>query len=166
MTDQASSDQLKWELIDHDDEEAVKSHYRAAVPQRGGEYNAFILEYMRGAGRTVGATFLAPGETGPTIDNPTIKSPIQFYRNDDDTATIDDAKRAAQQHHNAGGRSRRWAEYMRDNEPPTPQSSLPPAGAGDPRDPATKDSNCRRCGSWTQWGWCPNCQPTEFNRLP
>lgn len=27
-------------------------------------------------------------------------------------------------------------------------------------------SSCGRCGIRTQWGWCPECQPAEFARLP
>lgn len=55
-------------------------------------------------------------------------------------------------------------------KPPCPNESCDygrtPAGAGDPRDPNTTHSRCRRCDGGTQWGWCPACQPAEFARLP
>lgn len=155
IDDRPAADELDWELVEHDSEDTISDHWRAKAPQLNGEYNVVILEYMPGAGSSVLGAFYTEG-----------KPPHDIYRGDDG-ASIDEAKAAAQEHHNAASRAARWAAHMRDNEPP---ADMPPMrvllGAGDPRDPATKDSNCRRCGSCTQWGWCPNCQPAEFNRLP
>ena len=60
-----------------------------------------------------------------------------------------------------------WAD---ESKRPCPHPSCDygktPAGAADPRDPATTHSRCRRCDGPTQWGWCPVCQPDEFAALP
>lgn len=149
------TDELSWGEIRHDADDKIRLHWRAQADQAlGGQYNVAVMEYMVGAGETVFAVFHPDREGQPSQE---------LYRAVGGGPAIEAAKAAAQQHHNKSARAARWAAYMRDNEPP---AVLPPAGAGDPRDPATKDSNCRRCGSCTQWGWCPNCQPTEFNRLP
>lgn len=148
------SDELQWIEVSHEDSgDTVSAHWRAEAPQLDGEYNVAVMEYMAGAGESVLCGFY-PGDGKP---------PLELYRAYGDGPAIEASKAAAQQHHNTACRAARWTDYMRNNEPPT---VLPPAGAGDPRDPATTDSNCRRCGSCTQWGWCPNCQPAEFNRLP
>lgn len=147
------TEQLVWAVCDEHDE-TVAEHYRARSEQPAGIYDAYILQYLHGGPQFVMAAWFPNGEGRGE----------EIYKSI--TGMVSDAKAAAQERHNACGRAARWADYMRNNDPPALVPVLPPAGAGDPRDPATKDSNCRRCGSWTQWGWCPNCQPTEFKRLP
>lgn len=46
-------------------------------------------------------------------------SSIEIYCEPASSGSLDAAITAAQGHHNAACRAHRWAEYMRDNEPPT-----------------------------------------------
>lgn len=151
------NDELQWNEVQHDEGDTLGPHWRAqADPLLGGEYNVAVMSYMRGAGESVMAGYYPGG-----------KPPVELYNGLGGPA-ISAAKAAAQQHHNTAARAARWAEYMRNNEPPAvvpPVDHHPQCG-----DLSVPDCLiiCDQCGGHTKWCGCryhcPRCQPAAFNR--
>lgn len=150
------TDELQWIEVQHDDGDTISAHWRAqADPVLGGEYNVAVMEYITGGGQTVFAAFYPAGEGKPNQE---------LFRGLGGPA-IDAAKQAAQQHHNATARAARWADYMRNNEPPAAADHHPDCGRLSVPDCLIM---CDQCGGHTKWCGCryrcPRCQPAAFNR--
>lgn len=102
------SDELVWRRRRKGEE-----NWRARTHAETGTYAVYIMDDY--GTHTIRGVLIPDDPPGVISDSIEIDS-IEIYSST--IGTLDEAKEACQQHHAAACRTRRWMQYMRDNEPP------------------------------------------------
>lgn len=97
------TDDLEWKR-----RKEGEDNWRARNADDDGTYIVYILNAY-GTTQICGVLMSDAGDGYPDRD---------FYASTVGVGSVAEAKDAAQEHHYAACRAKRWAEYMRDNEPP------------------------------------------------
>lgn len=103
------SDELVWQR-----RSPGEDNWRAPSAATAGTYAVYVM------------TDYSPPNTYGVLMSNTRSSSLEIYVG---MGSVDSVKEVLQAHHQAACREKRWADYMRDNEPPV--HSVPPGPCGD-----------------------------------